>query len=314
MRKLGLGVAALLLLAGCSDDGTGEPEADFTALELTATETVGVIRGLVVDEAIRPVAGAEVAAKGPDGATASTTTNGEGLFGFEVAPGTWFLSVSRAGYLPAQASADVVAGVAEPPVTKVLLAVDVENLPYVEAYVFDGYLECGVTTPPVGVAVCFAAGSLLNDNTQVTYPYSGNATWMQTEMVWESTQALGDELALMYSYSAGCGLYCDHEVDGTSPLLLQANETMTQAIMDGSDGGLYIRVFNSDLDETDPGLDSVCTPVPDPVLGNTWCLANGVGLTIEQRFAHYTHIFYGYSPDPAWRFTSGDPVPSPPQP
>lgn len=315
MRKASLGLVALLLLAGCSDGGKDPvDDADFSDLDLQASQTTGVIRGVVVDGAIRPVADAAVSGRGPDGKTAEATTNAEGLFGLEVAPGTWFLSVTKAGYGTSQVSTEVVAGVAEPAVTKVLLNIDPSKVPYVETYVFDGYLECGVTTPPVGVALCFAASEVTNDNTQVTYPYSGNVTWAQTEMVWESTQQLGNELALMYSYSAGCGLFCDHEVDGPSPLLLQANETVMQAVQEGSDGGLYIRVFNSDLDETDAGLDDVCTPIPDPVLGNTWCLANGVGATIEQRFSHYTHVFYGYAPDPSWRFTSGEPVPQPPTP
>lgn len=311
MRKASLGLLALILLSGCSDAGGAVEDADFSELELTATETSGIIRGVVVDEAVRPVAGATVDARGPDGATATTTTNAEGLFGFEVVPGTWFLTVGRQGYQPAQSSVDVVAGVAEPPITKILLNIDASQLPYVESYVFDGYLECGVTTPPVGVALCLAAGETLNDETQVRYAFSGNATWAQTEMVWESTQQLGNELALMYSWSADCGLLCDHEVDGTSPLLLQANQTVMATIQDNSDE-LYIRVFNSDLDETDAGLDSVCTPVEDPVLGNTWCLANGVGFTLEQSFSHYTHVFYGYAPPAEWRFTSGEPVPAPP--
>jgi hypothetical protein len=184
----------------------------------------------------------------------------------------------------------------------------------VDAYVFEGFLACGVTLPPVGIALCLAAGAYLNDHTQVTYEIARRPSWVQTEMVWESTQALGDELALMYSYDGGCGLFCDHEVDGTSPLLLQANQTVIDAISLGNDTeDLYIRVFNSDLDETNPGLQDVCTPVPDPVLGATWCLGNGVGLTLQQKFNHYTHVFYGYEPPVDWRFSSGQPVPPPPQ-
>jgi hypothetical protein len=116
----------------------------------------------------------------------------------------------------------------------------------------------------------------------------------------------------MYSWSGGCGLNCDHAVDGTSPLLLQANQTMVDTIGLGNGTDLYIRVFNSDLDETDAGLDDVCTPVPTPPFNNVWCLGNGVGLTLEQKFNHYTHLFYGYTPPAEWRFSSGEPVPQPP--
>jgi hypothetical protein len=316
MRAVTLGMATLVLLAGCSDPGGDDgDDADFSDLGLTPTAETGIIRGVVVDDAIRPVAGATIAARGP-AAEASTTSTGEGLFGFEgLAPGTWFLTVEKPGFQTAQASVDVAAGVAEPPITKVLLAADPSSLPYFEAYTYDGFLECGVTSPVVGVALCLAPNSfgqnVTTDKTQITYGVTGHPRWVQTEMVWESTQAAGGELALMYSWSGDCGLLCDHEVDGVSPLLLQANQTVIDTIL-GNSSGFYVRVFNSDLDETDMGLDSVCTPIPDPVVGNTWCMANGVGLTLEQKFTHYTHIFYGYAPDPSWRFTSGDPVPLPP--
>lgn len=318
MRGVAVAFVPLLLLSGCTGGGDPPSDADFSGLGLQPTADTGILRGVVVDDAIRPLAGAGVAARGPGDARRDATTTAEGLFGFDgLVPGGWFLTVSKPGYATAQASADVVAGEAEPPITKVLLQADPSSLPYLEAYTFDGFLECGVTTPAVGVALCLAPNLVLGtnvttDKTQVTYPVGDrHPLWAQTEMVWESTQAAGGEMALMYSYTADCGLYCDHEVDGTSPLLLQANATMVDTIL-ANMTGFYVRVFNSDLDETDPGLDAVCTPVPDPVLGATWCLANGVGATVEQRFAHYTHLFYGYAPPPEWRFTSGEPVPSPP--
>jgi hypothetical protein len=315
MRLAILGTLAMLLLAGCSGGSAKDPaeDADFSDLDLDTSATTGIIRGVVVDDAIRPLAGVAVSARGGDGTEATTQTTAEGIFGFEdLAPGTYFLTASKPGYRDTQASADVVAGVAEPPIVKVLLAADPDLAPYVESYTFEGYLECGVTTPPVGVALCLIAGDALNDNTQVTYDLTRTPTWVQTEMIWESTQALGGELALMYSWDGGCGLLCDHEVDGTSPLLLQANQTVVDTIGLGNGTGLYIRVFNSDLDETDAGLDAVCTPVEDPVFGNTWCMGNGVGLTLEQKFNHYTHVFHGFEPPAGWRFSADPVVPSPP--
>lgn len=314
MRFACLGAVALLLLAGCSGNAKDPvDDADFEPLGLAPTDTTGIIRGIVVDDAVRPLAGVDVTARGGDGAEKKTQTTAEGTFGFEdLSPGTYFLTASKAGFRDTQQSVDVVANVAEPPIAKMLLQADPALRPYFEAYTFEGYLECGVTTPPVGVALCLIGGDSLNDNTQVTYDLARRPAWVQTEMVWDSTQQAGNELALMYSYTADCGLYCDHEVDGTSPLLLQANQTVIDTIGLGNGTGLYIRVFNSDLDETDLGLDSVCTPVPDPVLGATWCLANGVGATLEQKFNHYTHVFYGYTPPETWRFSDDPEVPQPP--
>lgn len=318
MRIASVGVVALLLLAGCTGGGKKDPadDADFSKLGLAPTDTTGIIRGVVVDDAVRPLAGVAVTARG-EGPEASTTTTAEGTFGFDgLAPGTYFLKASKPGFRDTQQSADVVAGLAEPPIVKVLLAADPANRPYFEAYTFEGFMECGVTGVVVGVALCLAPNlvtgqNVTNEHTQVTYQLSRRPTWVQTEMVWESTQQTGNELALMYSWTGDCGLLCDHQVNGTSPLLLQANQTVIDAIGLGNGTDLYIRVFNDDLEETDSHVRQ-CTPIPDPVLGATWCTGAGVGATVEQKFDHYTHIFYGYQPPPDWRFTADPQVPQPP--
>src|SRR5687768_18580677 len=63
-------VSALILtaLAGCSGGDGGKPapiedDTDFQDLDLAATATTGIIRGLVVDEAIRPLGGAKIGLK-----------------------------------------------------------------------------------------------------------------------------------------------------------------------------------------------------------------------------------------------------------
>jgi len=310
---------AVLALAGCSGHGAAKDpaaSADFSSLGLAPTATTGVIRGIVVDEAVRPLGNVSIVARGDGGRELHGNTTAAGVFGFSnVAPGTWFLGATRPGYRPAQSSVDVVAGVAEPPAVKVVLSIDAANRPYVEAYQFEGFLECGVTTPSVSVALCLAPNEVVpnatDEKTQVTYQLTGRPRWIQTEMTWDSTQAAGDAMTLEYSYSGGCGLYCDHSVNGTSPLLLTANQTVVDAIGLGNGTGLYIRVFNDDVPGTTPPVGA-CAPVKDPVLGATWCVDRGVGATVEQKFVHYTHVFYGYAPPPGWRFSDGSAVPPPP--
>ena len=299
-----LAIAALLagaLLAGCTSSGgnadpaTG-PEPTFDDLGLQATDSTGVIRGVVVDDAIRPIAGAQVVLRGA--AEREAVSTDIGTFGFDaLAPGTYFLTVSKLGYFDAQQSADVVAGVAEPAITKVQLLADAANMPYVEAYVFSGFNEC--STP--NVALCGLANDLGNfggqenltqDNTQVRYPLSKVPTWVQTEMVWQSTQALGSEMTLMYSYGdCGEGFYCDHEVTGSSPLLLVATpEDIAEIGLGDAEPELYIRMFTGPVAEDPVGV---------------------VGVTVEQGFEYYTHVFYGYQPPEGWRISSGEPVPQP---
>ena len=71
-----------LLLAGCSEP-TETPDEPFDASlddELEATAETGVIRGVVVDAAIVPVAGVTVTI---DGLDQETTSNEAGAFGFD---------------------------------------------------------------------------------------------------------------------------------------------------------------------------------------------------------------------------------------
>ncbi|MFA5944220.1 MAG: carboxypeptidase-like regulatory domain-containing protein [Candidatus Thermoplasmatota archaeon] len=305
MRSLAiLALLAGALLAGCSssgNDSSSDTGPTFDDLGLDATATTGVIRGIVVDDAIRPVAGASIALKDQSGRQATTTD--AGTFGFEgLAPGTYFLTVTKPGYFEAQQSAEVVAGVAEPAIVKVQLAVDAANLPYVEAYVFSGFIEC--MTP--NLAACGLVNGLVEigggpsnltaDNSQVVYPLAKVPSWIQTEMVWTSTQALGGEMSVMYSWLADCdngGFYCDHSATGPSPLLLTATPDDIAMMSYGEEEpGVYIRTFTASVPE-------------DPV--------GSAGLTLEQSFEYYTHIFYGYQPTEGWRFSSGEPVPQPPQ-
>lgn len=305
MRAFALvSLLAASLLAGCSSSdpsGPSSTEPSFDDLGLQATSSTGVIRGIVVDDAIRPVADAKVRLTGS--AARETTSTAAGTFGFDdLAPGTYFLEVAKPGFFEAQQSADVVAGVAEPPIVKVLLQVDAANLPYFEAYVFSGFIEC--MTP--NVALCGLINALVEigggpsnvtaDNSQVRYPLARVPDWVQTEMVWQSTQALGGEMTVMYSYQNGCddaaGLYCDLEAAGTSPLLLVATpEDIATIGLGVEEPELYIRTFTS----------SAVTGAP----------VNSVGLTLEQGFEYYTHIFYGYQPAEGWRFSSGEPIPAP---
>ncbi len=327
---LSLAFLTAALLAGCSDNGPAPPaeDAGFEDLGLQATEETGVIRGVVIDAAITPISGVAVSVRSGDVEPLSATTNEAGAFGFDgLAPGTWFITASKPGYFDAQQSVEVVADVADPPAVKILLEANEAARPYYEQYVFEGFMECGVTTPAVGVALCLApnlvaelacdefdvcVGNTTNENSQVHYEVTRLPQWAQSEMVWDSTQALGNELALMYSWSGDCGLLCDHDVRGESPLVLRANETVLQTIgFGGNNTDLYVRVFTDDNDATRPPQDTICWPDVPGVIG-AGCLNSGDGVTLEQSFTIYTHVFYGYLPPEGWTFIESGSPPAPP--
>jgi hypothetical protein len=301
---------AMALLAGCAggSDGNQPTDEEFDDLDLEATSTTGVIRGVVVDEAVRPVSGATVALSGST--TGETTSNDDGLFGFSgLQPGPHFVSVSKPGFVAAQSSTEVVAGVAEPPILKVLLTADPTTAPYVATYVFDGFIECSFSLVAVGFAACSSAEQF-NDRFSDTYEIDRLPDWAQAEMVWDSTQAASEDLGLVFSVPPRESTLYDNyaEAGGPSPLTIQANQT-TMAEYGVLEQGVIFRVFNEPIEGTETG---------DPVNGDD-CLerpqlggcTTGFGFTVEQSFQVYTNLFYGFTPDPEWRFIEDGPHPVP---
>lgn len=302
---------AMIVFAGCASPSApsqAEPVADFEQLELTATATTGIIRGIVVDDAIRPISAAIVTLNGE--APQTVTTTNDGAFGFDdLAPGTYFISVSKAGYFDAQQSAEVVAGVAEPPIVKALLARDTSFVaPYVEAFVLEGYIECGVTTPVIAGAVCsfgtIVGLDITNDKFNQFIPVSKVPGWIQHELIWEATQSTGNQFNLAARTSTqGQNENGSYESGikgkiGVSPVLIQVNATEIEDEEIGLEGlGLAPAIFSGGMEGT-----GVCTPVR--------CLF-GTGATISQKFNLYTHVFYGYQPPESWRFSEEGTVPPP---
>ena len=251
-------VLSATILAGCTGGGGGaqDPAAagvDFEDLELEATATTGVIRGIVVDEAIRPVAGAQVATTVPDGGVRNTTSADDGAFGFDgLPPGTYFLSVSKPGFLTQQANAEVVVGVSEPPITKILLTADPSSLPYTSIYQFDAFIACSFTLVTVSFAACGLAAEQTNNAFLVNYRPDKPPQHIQIEAIWQSTQVLGGELGLSVT-ALGPPQVGVNGTSGPSPIFITINETQAlQHNFTGPDAAdVTIRLFSSALSGTD---------------------------------------------------------------
>jgi hypothetical protein len=291
-----LAVAAALL-AGCSSSPPPAASADgteFDDLDLQASATTGVLRGIVVDQAIRPVANASVALA-PGGLTTHTTA--EGTFGFDgLEPGTYFVRASKLGYNGTQASADVVAGVAEPPIVKVLMAQNVATTPYVEALTFNGFLSFGaaVFATSVGTTVSPVTAQTLGDASIWTVKYTVLPEWAQGELVWDQNQPAGGEL--IWEMTDTSNTHYGYRETTVSPALAYWNTTVIEDRQESTldpDRGIAYRFFG--------GPHPLCT---DP-LGATF----GCGLTVQQRADAYVHSFYNFVPPEGWRFTKdGAPV------
>jgi hypothetical protein len=301
-------------LAGCSGGGGEEPPA----LGLQATDSTGLIHGVVVDSAIRPLANVTVELVGDTPKT--QRTEADGSFGFDgLLPGTYFLKATKLGYFSAQQGTEVVAGVADPPAVKIQLELDASFRAYYEAQVYDGFIECtssavvlcGIpnTFEPTMCAefsVCY--GNLTNDRFTFTQFFQANASHVQTELAWTSNQAASSEL---YLESEALTLGCKNTdlsttlngTRGASPIYVTFNESLLREYDIGPVCGIYFSVFSGDA------AHAPCIP-DNPAVGGA-CIP--AGATVEQRFTAYTHAFYGYLPPPGWRFSTESSVPQPPQ-
>ena len=283
-----------VVLAGCAEEGTPEPEDDFSSeldQELQATDETGVIRGVVVDNSITPVEGATIRLSTGDEAT----SNADGAFGFGgLEPGTYFLDITKIGFLSVQQSAEVVAGEDRPPVVRVLLERDATFNPYSSTIQHTGFYQCGTSV----VVVCGAPNILLGggttaDTSTMTFYWEAQPDFVQTEMVWESTQALSTQL---YFEMEALDETCDGDTfltsaRGDSPIRARANATVLEESTIGGDCGIYHSVFAGDA-----------TGGAAPV---------GVGFSVEQQFDWFITAFYGYAPPEDWWYVNDGPLPPP---
>jgi hypothetical protein len=180
--------AALLLaalLAGCSggDGGRGGLTVGGRTVSISAAPQAGkgALAGVVVDEAIRPVAGANVSVAGQ----VVATTRDDGAFVLDALdPGSLILVVAAPGFLPIQTSAEVVAG--ETASVRVLLPRDNRPVPYHVTYSHDGFMQAWGGLGQYYVEETADGGSGLCD-CRVTFALEPNSTMLVYEAYWEDT-------------------------------------------------------------------------------------------------------------------------------
>lgn len=273
MRGAAVAVLLLLLASGCSGKG-GAPGPT------AAAPGHGAIEGVVVSPAIAPLAGVAVRLE-PGGS--NVTTDKDGRFAFpDLAPGAYAVQAARKGFRPQQTTVEVAAGPAGPAV-RLVLDPDTSSSAFYEEYSLDGFVDESFNL----------AGARGNSgNADLRIPVGLRAPdFVQTEVVWASTQQLGSDLDLT-------AIADDHnttvpdfaQAEGPSPLLMQINSTVIQQYKFGPKVDLLFTVFSGQANEPVPG--------------------RGAGVVVQQRFRMITHLFYGFQPADGWRFSAdGEPVP-----
>lgn len=325
--SLAAGLLLVAALAGCSD-GDGKLDASDGA-----TATTGILRGLVVDEAIRPIADAQVRATA-EGKDLNATTDAGGLFRWTgLEPGAYVVEVSKPFYAPHRQAVVVQAGVDEPELARFQLVFEPASVPFAQVYQYDGFFECGsnivraCSQPNIATWIVLCAqtgiclGNVTNDRSLLFQHIDGPPSFLQSELVWKETLPTATEFTLLMGggteeeLRSGVNLPAYNITSGPSPLLG--------------------RVTNHE------GPDAWCKRVPDPPCEDPVLNNSGIGLTrallvqvdagpsiktplcgtitpcavgysMQQPFTMYTTAFYGYEPPDEWRFALTGTTPPPP--
>lgn len=294
MRWSAFGLLAVaLLLAGCSGPPSAQPAE-------AATETAGVLQGVAVDEALRPIAGVDVRAALAGGAPSTAVTGEDGRFRLAgLAPGTWAVEASKAAHLSAYTLAQVEAGVDEPPFLRLVLPVQADELPFVVAIAWHGFVGCAFTYGNLCSAPAQGGFDLIGDQSAHLFwdeyvALGRSPDLIQGEAVWEATLPTSGELKPIYGWSEP-EAWRQFQYQGTffgestpSPSFHRLTQAELVAAKVGTDAGLVVE-FYSGGDTTSP-----------------------TGLTVNQPVDLYLHNFYGYLPPDDWRFALHGPPPAPP--
>lgn len=330
-------LAAVVLLAGCAGGGTGS-----LALPEGATATTGILQGVVVDDAVRPISGAtiNVTAEGVD---LNATTGDDGIFRFTgLAPGAYVVEASKRNYSTLQQAMVVVADVDDPAIARFQLSFEPGTLPFAQVYKHEGFHECGGYLQGAGAArvcsnvniatwivVCantggqVCLGNVTADRSVFFQSIDSPPDFIQAELSWDSTTPAGTELSFLLGggteaeLKEGTGLPAFNFTAGPSPLMVRvSNHEGPQAwcrnVPDPpcSERALADSAIGSErvlLGQVDSG-SAFKTPACDA--GVSPC---GAGWSMQQVFTLYTTVFYGYEPPMDWLFTEAGKAPDPPE-
>lgn len=338
--RIAWAVAVVLLLTGCAGKSTTGDTAT-TDSEATGPTGVGSIVGIVVDDAIRPLADANVTATGPSG-TMQAVTDTEGGFRFDdLAAGVYIVEVGKRYYISHQQAVTVVESM-EPETTKFLLKFEASTVPYANLYKLDGLYECGAYPMRVcsnvniatSVVLCgynpaLCLGNVTQDRSLFFQWVEPGLDFLQTEMSWEPTTQAGTELGLLLGggteeeLRGGVNLPAYNGSYGPSPIMLRVSNheavpnwcTENTGNEDCESPDILNRsrigVERALLVQVDMGpmirvADSCGVPgvyEPSPC---------GAGFNFQQPYTLYITTFYGYEPPGDWLFSTTGALPPPP--
>lgn len=288
---------AALLFAGCAGGGAGSGGPDDLTPDLDVTSTTGGIRGVVVDEAVRPIKGATVEITSP---AKSVTTDETGVFTFSgLEAGTYFVKASHPLYDLQQQNVEVQAGVADPKPVKFLLTRIVLQDPYYYTLKFDGFIVCSANVnhvgyseecgEGVGVPGVGRVGGQDGNMVQFDFTIGAGAKTIVTEQVWEPTSDAGRAFFTPVSTEWVCDPFCGGNrlvtMDGPSPLTAHIDSEKLEGLEYVPDETIFTMFTYASLD------------------------SNEFGAVLNQKFTNFVTVFYHVPAPEGWSFVNGDPSP-----
>ena len=271
---------ATVALAGCSGQG-GQQEPTIVLAEVDNSATRGSISGVVVDDAIRPLAGVNLTLLGRE---RNATTDGDGLFVFEdLDPGLYTVSASayRADdgrlFIGMQTTAEVVA--AETSKVRIVLPNDPTPQPYHQTYKWDAYDEVTLGVVDGGYEIIrtgFANDTLppLCDACAFFFHPEGPADTFLLEAVWEDSIADATGEATSYYWVL-------EDVDGEADYSDDYCSSPCHVPIDGS------------------GYENVTTLSISMYPDENW-------VAYQQRWTMFMTVWYLAPPPEGWSVVNGD--------
>jgi hypothetical protein len=292
--------AVSLALAGCAQGGAG-PEAAGAAVE----PGLGVLRGIVVDQAIRPVGNVTVSVALAGGEPLANVTGADGLFEFHgLAPGSYALQAEKPRHLSFHALVSVLPDVADPPPVQVRLELQASEVPFFVPVKWEGVIGCAT----IGLNLCSvpnqgAGMDPIGDQSAHFFWEELRAqeripTAVQVEAVWAATLATSERMKPYIGWStpeSWAVFVYDGIFDRTtqsSPSFYRISAEEAAEAKLGTECGLIVEFI---------GSGEYGDPVGDPP-----------GLVVNQPVSLFVHLFYGYVPPEGWRFVADGAPPPPP--
>ena len=297
MGKLTILLACTLMataLAGCGDESPKDPLDGVELGNVDATSTTGGIRGVVVDQAIRPIGDAEIRVLSTDLKTKSAADGTFVLSGIKA--GTVFVVASHPTHDEVQQSVEVVAGVADPKAIKFQLTRLIDAEPYMTTIKEQGFIVCSANLvglkseecgEGVGVDGQGRVGKNPNNRAQIDFTVDGpHLATLIVEQVWEpSTEVGGGEAAGQFDTVVALAWSCLPECKG---------DTLGSAAMASP---LLIRIDRPVLESREFASDTVFSTF-------TWAEDNP-GILLEQEFEEFISMFYYLEAPADWSFAGG---------